>query len=270
MSNLSETRPDLYQAQQEPYDRPVGSAQENLHLATSITTMVEQHERKLIKQAEAEARGRTLAVVGEESKLFRRQVRERLLAAESEVQGRIEAALAHIREHMFEQIREEMDTILSVLEGRLRDSLGEAPPLEVELGPWVQCKQEGDMRQPAARGVQAELEAASPAEDLEGSCSEVSLQIEPPLSLLSLIQLYRRLWRVQEVSVLQALGSADKGATLVLRLTQPAALQKILDWVSCVKNVQDTSFEAAGNGRPVIHVVLKSPDAEMIGNHEQV
>ena len=234
-----------------------------------LLPLLEEYEKILTEQVEAEAREKALTVVGEEARLLRCQLRERLLSIESEVQWRIEAFLAEARKHVFQQIRDETDAILEDLDVRLRDSLGGEPLPKRWQEPSAQGEAVDELRQPVAEEPQQEQpslseepQAEQPAsliEEPETYPCEISLQVEPPLSILSLMNLFRCLWQMHGVSVVQALGLADKGATLELRLTEPTALQKLLSGIPGIKDIQDTFPDVAGNGRRTIHVALRPP-----------
>lgn len=272
MAIIEEIRANLGQAQR-GYHGGNGSedaqrTQRRLELIASISLLLERHEEMLLRQAEAEVKEKALAAVEQESRKLRRQMQERLLSADSEVQRAIESILLQAGEHIFQRFGDEVNAVLEGLDARLRDAIAGPSLAEATLTPVEQCEPKDGASRPATETV-PEGQPASPAEDAEIYQHEVSLAIVSPLSLPTLMQFYRCLWQMHDLSAVQTAGSLDKGVTLQLRLTEPKALQKVLRGIPCVKDVWSLSSQSANNGRRTIHVALKPPGAEMTGDHEQ-
>ncbi|MBI4295184.1 MAG: hypothetical protein HY669_03355 [Chloroflexi bacterium] len=236
-------------------------------LATLLSPLLKQYERSLTERMEAEARDKALATVKEEVRVLHCQIRDNLLSIESQLQQEMEAFISQARQHLFKDIRGKMDSALEDLDVRLQDTLGLAKPSHL---PWqysANDHKDEDARPPAAEPAQDEAQPQVASEDTETYQREVTVQIKPPLSPPSLIGLYRCLSQMPEVSIISALGSADKGATLELRLTEPAALQKVMSKITSVQYVQQAFDKESGNCRRTIYVLLRPSSAERIADH---
>ncbi len=271
MAILEEFRNELLRVQEVRHGNDgTGDAQRaqlRSELMDSIGLLLEQHEETLLRQAEVEFREKALAAVKQESELLRRQVYERVLSANSAMQREIATILSDAREKKFQRVGEEVSAILEGTDARLLGALSISLP-ETALTLPVQCQENNEASEPAIEPVLEERGTEAGAESEELYQHEVSVAIVPPFRLPTLMEFYRCLWQMHNLSAVQTSGSVDKGITLELRLTEPKALQQVLKSIPYVESARGSSTQASGNGRRTINVTLKPP-AETVIDHVQ-
>ena len=252
----------------------VKSSFTELKLPNFIGQVLEQYQDLLVPQIEKEVKGKALAAVKEESHLLHYQALERLRSMESEVQQRAQVLLEQARERIFEMIREEMEAIFGDLEasfqGLLEDvdqgsddrGVSEAPESPVQ-GPLDKPRKPGGTLEKSPYG-----DEKTTAKELEQRTrhQEVCLDLPPPLDLKPLMEFYGDLSEMQDVRVLQAFGSVDKGISFYVRPKQLSSLTHLLRSIPSVREVcegtsgekvDDVKNENADNS-PTLRILLTS------------
>ena len=209
-----------------------------------ISEILAQYKGLLVQHVET-VKNKAVTEVKEEALLLHSQAELRLRSMESEVQQGVQAVLDRAREAIFEMVRAEMGDIFEEMGSRLQALLdtGES----AEPGDGLEADEdpaEGDL------ALQSLLEGAREPEggedqeaepdygEREVSHGDVRLDLSPPLDPRRLLGFYRGLSATQDIRILRALGSLDKGVNLYIR---PKELSSVTDLLRDLPGVDDVT-----------------------------
>ena len=201
-----------------------------------ITEILVQYKDLLVQHVDT-VKNKAVGEVKEEALLLHSRAETRLRSMESELQQGVQAVLDRARETIFEMVRVELGEIFDEMETRLQTLLdtGESRPAAErddekdgvdESSEIASLLGAGDPSGTLADEEQEEKEAEDEERDL--AHSDVRLELPPPLDPRHLLGFYRGLSNTNDVRILRALGSLDKGVNLYIRPKEPSTVTDLL------------------------------------------
>lgn len=217
-----------------------------LALPDFIGKILAQYQDLLVHEVERDIKGKALAAVKDEAHLLHNQARERLHLMESDVQQRVQDILDQAREGIFEMVQQETENVFNELETRLQSLLedSEVDPASVLSGlahEWSEKPGDGFRKNGATVKGTRPLDGESEAEATKEGVyhQEAWLELPPPLDTRPLLEFYRGLSGMEEVRILRAVGSLDKGVSFYIRPKQLASVANLLRALPSVRDVRD-------------------------------
>ena len=208
-----------------PEDNNSGSSAEP-ELPNFINEILAQYKDLLVKHVDT-VKNKAVTEVKEEALLLHGQAELRLRSMESEMQQGVQAVLDRAREAIFEMVRTEMGEIFTEMESRLQALLNTGESVESDADPDYEHDGDGTELDSLFDGGADPDE--TDANEHEVSHTDVRLDLSPPLDPRHLLGFYRGLSATQDLRILRAVGSLDKGVNLYIRPKELSAVKEILE-----------------------------------------
>ena len=243
-----------------PEDDHSGSPAEP-ELPSFITEILVQYKDLLVKHVDT-VKNKAVSEVKEEALLLHSQAELRLRSMESDMQQGVQAVLDRAREAIFEMVRTEMGEIFKEMESRLHAllSTGESDA-DQDDGDDAELDSLFDDRADSDDGVDEADDANNANNEHQVSHTDVRLDLPPPLDPRHLLGFYRGLSATQDLRILRAVGSLDKGVNLYIRPRELSAVKEILRTLPGVDEVSEgtelTSDDLRGDGNADVKLSLK-------------